>query len=95
MTSETYGLCDFQIERFKRVYSRRMIREEANLFNAQIFQDLCPDAVIVELSVTSFPFRRLKINIFFLHNGVCTKLIHEIKIVLALTEIKDDTAFFF
>jgi hypothetical protein len=53
---------------------------------------LCADAVIVELSISSFPFRSLKINIFFLHKGVCPELIHEIEIVLTLPEIQHDAA---
>ena len=36
LTLKTYRLSDLKIERLESVYSRRMIREQANLFNAQI-----------------------------------------------------------
>src|SRR2546425_1871322 len=76
-------------ETFKSSYFGGMVRQQLYTTQSQVMKDLCAHSVVAIHSITCFKARFTFANVLLLHQSVSAQLIHEIKTVLALSQVKN------
>src|SRR2546430_11692772 len=82
---------NLQRETLERCYFGGMVRQQLYTTQPQVMKDLRAHTIVAVYSVARFQARFTLADVLFLHHGVSAQLIHEIKTMLALSQIKNHT----